>query len=32
MPDSAEGRYREVKLPTLNESARFGRCEVAWWL
>jgi Uma2 family endonuclease len=32
VPDSAEGRYREVKVLTLNETARFGGCEVAWWL
>jgi hypothetical protein len=30
--DKAEGRYREVKLLTLNEAASFGGCEVAWWL
>jgi Uma2 family endonuclease len=32
IPDKAEARYREVKLLTLNEPARFGECEVAWWL
>jgi Uma2 family endonuclease len=32
VPDSAEARYREVKLLTLNEPASFGGCEVAWWL
>jgi Uma2 family endonuclease len=32
VPDSAEGRYRETKVLTLNEAASFGGCEVAWWL
>jgi hypothetical protein len=30
--DKAGGRYREVKLLTLDEGASFGGCEVAWWL
>ena len=32
VPDKTEARYREVRLLTLNEAARFGECEVAWWL